>query len=83
MKKVCCIIVSLFILPAVFAEDSRGVNSIDAEQNTVYVCTGGSSKRYHKYRSCFGLNNCGGQIKEVSLQEAKRIGRTPCKICYK
>lgn len=50
--------------------------------NRVYVCTGGYSYRYHKSKSCDGLSNCGGEIKEVSKEEAKSIGRTPCRMCY-
>lgn len=49
---------------------------------TVYICTGGYSKRYHSTASCRGLNRCKGDIIDVSLEDAKSRGRTPCKICY-
>lgn len=49
----------------------------------VYICTGGSSKRYHKTDRCKGLDNCKGTIKKVTLAYAEDKGRTPCKICYK
>ena len=48
----------------------------------VYICTGGSSKRYHDDRDCRGLGNCSGAIRSVSLDEAEGMGRTPCRICY-
>lgn len=49
---------------------------------SVYICTGGSSKRYHCDRRCKGLSNCTGAIEAVSEEEAGDMGRTPCKICY-
>ena len=48
----------------------------------VFICTGGSSKRYHCDRDCKGLSRCSGEIEEVSEEEAENMGRTPCKICY-
>lgn len=48
----------------------------------VYICTGPQSKKYHKTENCRGLNKCSGSIKKITLDEAKQIGRTPCKICY-
>lgn len=47
----------------------------------VYICTGPKAKVYHKYKDCRGLDKCSGSIKEISLDEAKKI-RRPCKICY-
>lgn len=46
--------------------------------NTVYICTGKYSKKYHYVSDCRGLSNCKSSIKEVSLTEAKNIGRTLC-----
>ena len=43
----------------------------------VWVCTGGSSKRYHAY------DNCSASVDEVTLEEAEMMERTPCKKCYK
>lgn len=57
------------------------VRSADSSGN-VYICTGGSSKRYHCDRDCKGLSRCSGEIEEVSEEEAEDMGRTPCKICY-
>ena len=50
--------------------------------DNVYICTGGSSKRYHCDPDCKGLSRCSGEIEEVSEEEAEDMGRTPCKICY-
>ena len=49
----------------------------------VYICTGPQSKRYHKTKDCKGLQSCSESIKKVSIEEAERIGRTPCGYCYK
>ena len=49
----------------------------------VYVCTGGSSKKYHRTPHCKGLENCKSDIKKVDQQFAEQKGRTPCKKCYK
>ena len=49
----------------------------------VYICTGGNSIRYHKTSGCKGLSNCSGDIIKISIEEAKQMGRTACKICYK
>lgn len=58
-------------------------NKVDSTQATVYICTGPQSKRYHKTARCRGLNSCSEDIKAVSLDYARSIGRTPCGWCYK
>ena len=50
--------------------------------NTVYICTGPQSKRYHKTADCRGLRSCSKEIRKVTLEYAKKIGRTPCGYCY-
>ncbi len=66
--------------------DAAKSSRYDVEKNdespNVYICTGGTSKRYHCYRHCKGLTNCTGEIEKVSEEEAEDMGRTPCKICY-
>ncbi len=51
-------------------------------ENTVYICTGPNSERYHSHSDCRGLGKCSGEIREVSVSKAKSMGRTPCKWCY-
>ena len=53
-----------------------------SKETSVYICTGKSAYSYHNNRSCRGLNRCNAEIKSVSLEYAKNIGRSPCKICY-
>lgn len=52
------------------------------ESELVYICTGETSTKYHSNSDCKGLYRCSGEIEEVSEEEAKDMGRTPCKICY-
>lgn len=49
---------------------------------SVYVCTGPQSKVYHKTDECMGLSHCSREIKAVSLDEAKEMGRRECGMCY-
>jgi hypothetical protein len=49
----------------------------------VYVCISASSERYHAFKDCRGLQRCNHEIKEVSIEEAKKMGKTPCHICYR
>ena len=72
-----------FLLPAMpFAGYGRSNMRMDGNP-TVVICTGSSSKRYHRTEHCRGLNNCQGGVKKITLEEAKRAGRTACKICYR
>ena len=59
-----------------------GMTDAQAEQS-VYICTGPQSKRFHKTSHCRGLNSCSGEVLKVSISKAKSMGRTPCKWCYK
>ncbi len=52
-------------------------------QNRVFICKGPDSYRYHSRSNCRGLNNCTTRVYPVSLEHAKRINRTACKICLK
>ena len=74
---------TLFILSAMlfFPFAMTAEKHVSETQGMVYICTGGSSKRYHATSSCRGLDNCQGDIIKVTVEKAKSIGRTPCKIC--
>lgn len=58
----------------------RNINT-DGE-GEVYICTGGSSRRYHRTPYCCGLNNCRDEIIDVTIEEAEDEGKTPCQRCY-
>lgn len=63
-------------------ENKESVVKSAGSGDNVYICTGGSSKRYHCDPDCKGLSRCSGEIEEISEEEAEYMGRTPCKICY-
>ena len=53
-----------------------------SDEEAVYICTGPSSKRYHKSSDCIGLSSCSAEIERVTKSYAEELGRTPCKRCY-
>lgn len=69
---------SVMVLALGFEGDTNVYN----HNKTVYICTGPKAKVYHKYKDCRGLRNCSGDIKAVSLEQAKK-SRRACRICYK
>ena len=78
MMKQLIILIMMAMMPA-------GINTIHKHQTEqmVYICTGGSSKKYHATKECSGLSNCSGEIRKIAVIDAKKLHRTPCKICYK
>lgn len=50
-------------------------------EKTVYICTGPMSQCYHSDQDCYGLQRCSKSIEAVSLTEAIKDGRRPCKYC--
>ncbi len=53
-----------------------------AQPEKVYISTSKLAKRYHKTRSCVSLKNDQRYLKAVTVSQAKKLGRTPCKNCY-
>ena len=39
------------------------------------------SKRYHSVEDCDGLKRCSGGILRMTVDDAERIGKTPCRLC--
>jgi hypothetical protein len=54
-----------------------------AKTEYVYLCEGPYSKVYHKSATCRGLSNCSTKIYKVTLEEAVKMERRPCRIEYK
>jgi len=46
---------------------------------TVYVCDSRNALRYHLKDNCRGLRNCTYRVLKITLDEAKREGKTLCK----
>lgn len=82
MKKILLLLTSVALLTACGEEQKQTKLEQTRTKEVVYICTGGYSKRYHESKECRGLCNCGGIIKEISLEKAESMGRTPCQICY-
>jgi len=84
MKKIIFSIL-LFIVFVSCGNDKEQFNQSDIQliSGSVYICTGPSSKAYHKTKNCKGLRNCSKEIISVTLDEAKNMNRKPCGYCYK
>lgn len=52
------------------------------EARGIYICTGLNAKKYHSSPECRWLENCSGEIKEITIEEAQRQGKTPWKGCH-
>ena len=64
-----------------FAVAAMSATAPQAE--TVYICHGPKSHRYHKTPKCKGLCRCSTELKQVTISEAEKMQFTPCKICHK
>jgi hypothetical protein len=62
---------SLFVLFSI-------IHSSNIEQPTVYICLGPNSVRYHLTNNCRGLQNCSTELKTVTIEEARKLGRSLC-----
>jgi len=84
MKKSIAIL-SLLVL-ASCGNPSRQTGSIHGimgkREDVVYICTGPMSQCYHSDQDCYGLQRCSKSIEAVSLTEAIKDGRRPCKYCH-
>jgi len=82
MKKII-VLLSLFTLTlSVNATPIHHAKHIAPKQVTyVYICDGKYSKRYHSSPTCRGLDNCKGGVEKVTLEQAIKMGRTPCHVC--
>ena len=72
---------SLFVLLLLVLFPTSGLENDN--KTIVYICYGTNAYAFHAYSSCRGLSNCKGEIRAISLDEAQKMGRKPCGICYK
>lgn len=80
MKRTIILSALLYVSQAFWATPMQ--NHVFTNETYVYICTGSSSKCYHKTSSCRGLGNCGGNIVKITESSAIDKGRRKCKICY-
>lgn len=52
------------------------------EPAKVYVVMSTNAYAYHKTRSCKAVQKATHKVKEVTLEEAQKMGRKSCKMCY-
>lgn len=64
------VIVSIFLL----------VNIFRCTPTMVYLCNSSGGKKYHFQAKCKGLGNCQYKLIKVTLEEAKKRGKTLCKF---
>ena len=60
-----------------------GIDFSSDQQTKVIVVMSNNAYAYHKTRNCTAVKKATHKVKEVTLVEAKEMGRKPCKICYK
>ena len=53
-------------------------NACTTDPKVVYLCDSKGGKRYHFNEHCRGLSNCSHKIIKVTLEEAKKRGKTLC-----
>lgn len=73
------------LFAALFVSGTAGTalyNRVATSTAAVYLCMSQSSYAYHKTNKCGFYNQCKASRKEVTLQEAKDMGRKACKGCY-
>lgn len=55
------------------------LNNIKCEEPTdVYICNSPKAKKYHLSKTCRGLSNCSYQTVKITLEKAKKDGKTLC-----
>lgn len=82
MKHLLLLLVTITLVACGGSKDKERDKTAEKSEKIVYICTGGSSERYHASDDCRGLCRCKGDIKGITMAEAQDMGRTPCKICY-
>jgi hypothetical protein len=77
------LLLPLLLAFSLFAGFTPRITTFVKQVEYVYLCEGPYSKVYHKSQDCRGLSNCSTKIYKVTLEEAVKMGRRPCKIEYK
>ena len=61
---------------------SYSSNNKDSAETTVLICNSQNAYAYHSHK-CSGLQRCKSEVINIRLSDAKKQGRSACKICYK
>ena len=84
MKKIKTTLLCVVLLPLLMSAGITidGATTSQTNDDTVYICTGPQSKRFHCTPKCRGLGSCSKKVIAVSVKKASSMGRTPCGWCY-
>ncbi len=55
-----------------------GSIACNTASTVVYLCDSTAARRYHYRQDCRGLKNCGYQVREATIDEAREKGKTLC-----
>jgi hypothetical protein len=55
---------------------------MQSSNEKVYVCDSKTSKVYHCKKDCKELQKCTDEIIYITIDNAEKMGKKPCKICY-
>lgn len=69
---------TITLLITFFTLTSFSTPTENAPETSVYLCNSSGGKKYHYSKSCRGLSNCQHEIIKVTLEEAKKRGKTLC-----
>lgn len=53
-------------------------HTIGSSSASVYICDSSNAKKFHLSSNCRGLSNCQHRIIKVTLETAKKQGKTLC-----
>ncbi len=70
-------------LSLLYFSTTAGEKPCDVEQRTVFIVESRYAYAYHRTVECSAVKKATHPVKEVTLDEAIELGRSPCKICYK
>lgn len=71
-----------FVLSLLLVTGFKSVSAVKKIEY-VYVCEGPRSVVYHRSENCSGLSHCSTRTYKVTLEEAIKMRRRPCKIEYR
>lgn len=54
-----------------------------SDSDTVFICTGKASKRFHSSDTCEGIMQCTKEIIQTTRADAEKRKRTFCHKCYR
>lgn len=75
-------ILFFFIILSAGTSSALANRSYRAKADSVLICRSSNAYAYHSYE-CKGLARCTHKIIKVTIEEARKMGYKPCKICYR